>query len=114
MTDPRSFLPLHPNDFQILLSLVEEARHGYGIVKEVERASDGRIRMDPANLYRSIKRMIGSGLVEEAESPAGEEDERRRYYGISALGLSVARLEAARLADAAAAARALHLIPDER
>lgn len=114
MDDARSFLPLHPNDFQILLALVEESRHGYGIVKEVERSSDGRIRIDPANLYRSIKRMIGTGLVEDAKPPSDDGDERRRYYGISKLGLSVVRLEAARLADAAAAARALHLIPEER
>ncbi len=116
MNDPERLIPLHPNDFQILFALVDAPRHGYGIVKEVERASGGRIRIDPANLYRSIKRMVGDGLVEEpdARTVKALEEERRRYYRITKFGLAVVRLEAARLADAAAAARAQRLIPAKR
>jgi DNA-binding PadR family transcriptional regulator len=116
MKPAESLLPLHPNDFQILFSLLDEPRHGYGIVKEMERASGGRVRIDPANLYRSIRRMIGSELVEEAEAPevSGPEAERRRYYRITDFGMSVLRLEAKRLDDLAAAARSRRLIPDAR
>jgi DNA-binding PadR family transcriptional regulator len=111
MKDPAGLLPLHPNDFQILFSLVDESRHGYGIVKEVERESEGRIRIDPANLYRSIKRMVATGLVEPVDET---EVDRRRYYRITAFGLAVVRMEASRLASVAAAARARRLIPEER
>jgi len=116
MNSPEALLPLHPKDFQILFALVDEPCHGYGIVREIERASRGRVRIDPANLYRSIKRMIGTGLVEEADAPepAGPEDERRRYYRITDFGMAVVRLEAKRLDDLAAAARSRRLIPDER
>jgi DNA-binding PadR family transcriptional regulator len=115
MTTAESLVPMHPKDFQILFSLLDEPRHGYGIVKEVERASAGRVRIDPANLYRSIKRMIGSDLVEEADAPepAGPEADRRRFYRITEFGLAVVRLEAKRLDDLASAARSRHLIADE-
>src|SRR3970040_1721336 len=116
MHDPASMLPLHPKDFQILFSLVDEPRHGYGIVKEVERASDGRVRIDPANLYRFIKRLTAEGLVEAAEGAPtrGAEEDRRRFYRITKFGLAVVRLEARRLDDLAAAARARRLIPEKR
>jgi DNA-binding PadR family transcriptional regulator len=116
MNEPDAMVPMHPKDFQILFSLIDEPRHGYGIVKEVDRASGGRVRIDPANLYRSIRRMIGTGLVEEvaAPDPAAAEAERRRYYGITVFGLSVVRLEAKRLDDLASEARARRLIPESR
>jgi DNA-binding PadR family transcriptional regulator len=116
MDDPAALLPLHPKDFQILFALVDEPLHGYGIVKEVERASDGRVRIDPANLYRSIKRMIGTGVVEETGVPRGRdgEDDRRRYYRITKFGLSVVKLEAKRLDDLATAVRASRLLPGKR
>jgi DNA-binding PadR family transcriptional regulator len=106
-------IPLNPRDYLILFSLAGGERHGYGIVKDVEHDSDGRVRIDPANLYRSIKRMIATGLVEDGgdrtTSDAG--DERRRYYRITALGVEVVSLEAARLAALTAAARERDLLP---
>jgi DNA-binding PadR family transcriptional regulator len=115
MNDPGAHLPLHPNDFQILFSLVNGPLHGYGIVKEVEQQSEGRIRIDPANLYRSIKRMAASALVEPVEARAARgEPDRRRYYRITPFGLAVVKLEAARLASIVSAARARRLIPEER
>ena len=109
-----STIPLNPRDYLILFSLVGEDRHGYGIVKEVERESRAQVRVDPANLYRAIKRMSSTGLVEEAESRPAKEagDERRRYYRITSLGRDVVKAKAAKLAELTAFARARHLIPD--
>jgi DNA-binding PadR family transcriptional regulator len=116
MTDPTSLIPLNPRDYLILFALVGEDRHGYGIVKEVEAGSRGGVRLDPANLYRSLKRMTADGLVEEAERPTGADDpsDRRKYYRITPLGRKVVELEARRLADLTAAARAIELIPGGR
>ena len=110
--NPEALLPLNPRDYLILFSLVTGERHGYGIVKEVERDSGGKVQLDPANLYRSIKRLIRDGLVLEADRrPAAEaENERRRYYAITDFGHRVVTLEAARLAELADAARARNLI----
>lgn len=112
--DPESLIPLNPKDYLILFALVSGERHGYGIVKEVNRESRGRIRIDPANLYRSMKRLIRDALVEDADRrPAAEaEGERRRYYAITDFGHRVVTLETARLAELVEAGRALRLIPE--
>lgn len=111
--DPAALIPLNPRDYLVLFSLAAEERHGYGIVKDVERESHGRVRIDPANLYRSIKRMISTGLVEQAEARAGDAgDERRRYYRITPFGREVAKLEATRLAELTSAARSRRLLPE--
>jgi len=106
-------LPLNPRDHLILFSLATEERHGYGIVKDVELASRGQIRLDPANLYRSIKRMLASGLVEEVAARVTKDSagERRRIYRITRLGREVVQLESARLADLTDQARARKLLP---
>lgn len=111
--NPADLLPLNPRDHLILFSLATEERHGYGIVKDVERTSQGQVKLDPANLYRSIKRMLGQGLVEEAAPrPSVDADgERRRYYRITPLGLEVVRLEAGRLAALTDEARLRNLLP---
>lgn len=108
-------IPLNPRDYLILFALVDHERHGYGIVKEVELGSRGQVRIDPANLYRALKRMIGTGLVEEADRRAAGDsaDERRRYYRITRLGRAAVKLEAARLAELTAAARARDLLPEQ-
>ncbi|HUF75210.1 MAG TPA: helix-turn-helix transcriptional regulator [Longimicrobiales bacterium] len=113
MNDAASLIPLNPRDYLILFSLVEEDRHGYGIVKHVETGSLGGVRLDPANLYRAMKRMIGDGLVEETDGPTDGDAaaDRRKYYRVTALGREVVQLEARRLAELTAAARALDLIP---
>lgn len=113
---PGDLIPLNPRDYLILFSLAGADRHGYGIVKDVEALSEGRVRLDPANLYRALKRLLASGLVIEAGSrPARDAgDERRRYYRVTPLGRDVVRLEAARLADLTEAARARRLIPNSR
>ena len=112
--DPTALIPLNPRDYLVLFSLTEGERHGYGIVKDIERESGGSVRVDPANLYRTLKRMISTGLVTEAESHPSPESgaERRRYYRITPFGQEVVKLEAARLAALTAAARSRHLLPE--
>jgi DNA-binding PadR family transcriptional regulator len=113
MSDPvTAALPLHPRDFLILLALVDGALHGYGLVKAIEAESDGEVLMDPANLYRSLRRMERDGLVEETEGePEAADDERRRYYGLTDFGRSVARAEAARVSRLVRVARSKALLP---
>jgi DNA-binding PadR family transcriptional regulator len=100
-TDPREFLPLHANWFHILLSLVGSEQHGYGIMQEVLERTDGAVRLWPATLYGSLKRLIAAGLIEESEErPAPElDDARRRYYRLTQLGKRALELECERLED---------------
>lgn len=101
-------LPLRPVAFQILLSLADGERHGYGITQDIASRTSARMRLEPGNLYRSLKAMLDDGLIEESERrPAPDlDDERRRYYRITTLGRRVAVAETARLADVVAEARA--------
>jgi DNA-binding PadR family transcriptional regulator len=95
------FLPLKSNWFHILLSLAAEEQHGYGIMQEVFERTSGKVRLWPATLYGSLKRLIEAGLIEEsAERPAPEmDDARRRYYRLTALGRAVLDAESQRLED---------------
>ena len=94
-----SFLPLKTNWFHILLSLSDQEQHGYGIMQEVLDRTDGAVRLWPATLYGSLKRLIAGGLIEESEErPAPElDDARRRYYKLTRLGKRVLELECERL-----------------
>ena len=95
------FLPLKPQWFHILLSLAGEEQHGYGIMQEVLQRTGGKVRLWPATLYGSIKRLIEEGLIEESdERPAPElDDARRRYYRLTALGKRVLDAECERLQE---------------
>ena len=106
------FLPLTPAIAHILLALADRERHGYAIMQEVERRSEGTVRLGPGTLYGSIKRMLAAGLIEESdERPApGRDDERRRYYRITTLGRRVATAEARRMERLVSAARAKRLL----
>ena len=106
--DPDRFLPLKPVVFQILLSLADGERHGYGITQDIASRTSARMRLEPGNLYRSLKAMLDDGLIEEsAKRPAPDlDDERRRYYRITALGRRVAAAETARLELVVAEAKA--------
>ena len=99
MKDAPAFLPLHQNWFHILLSLVGAEQHGYGIMQEVLERTGSAVRLWPATLYGSLKRMIEDGLIEESdERPAPElDDARRRYYRLTRLGRKVLELECERL-----------------
>ena len=102
-SDPRSFLPMKPDLFHILLALSEEDLHGYGIMKLVEENTEGEIVLEPSPLYRRLKRFLEDGLVAEAgrRPPQGSGDERRRYYRLTSFGRRVLAAEAARLVDLA-------------
>src|SRR6185503_12451805 len=105
---PQELLPLTPPVFHILLSLAGEERHGYGIMQDVAGQTDGALQLGPGTLYGCLKRMLAAGLVEESEErpdPALD-DERRRYYRMTAFGRRVARAEAQRLAGAVTVAMA--------
>ena len=109
MTDAmiESLLPLHPDAFRILVILGRGERHGYALVKEID-ADPGRVgRIMPANLYRRMRSMKEQGLIEESgERPdPALDDERRRYFRVTALGAEVARAEARRLEALLASAR---------
>ena len=98
---PDAFLPLKSNWFHILLSLVGGEQHGYGIMQEVLERSEGKVRLWPATLYGSLKRLIQEGLIAESgDRPAPElDDARRRYYKLTPLGQRVLDLECERLKD---------------
>lgn len=100
-------LPMKPVAFQILLSLADGERHGYGITQDIAARTAARMRIEPGNLYRSLKAMLDDGLIEESEKrPAPDlDDQRRRYYRITPLGRKVAMAETARLEALVAEAR---------
>ena len=104
--------PLTPAVFHILLALSDGEKHGYAIMKEVEQQTNGSLRMGPGTLYGSIKRMLAAGLIEESgERPDPVvDDERRRYYRLSALGEQVAEAESLRLAQLVQVARQKHIL----
>ena len=103
-----ALLPLKPQDYHILFVVLEGECHGYRMVKEIDRQTGGQIRMEAGNLYRSLRRMIGQGLIiESLRRPAPEsDDERRRYYGITDFGKRVFAAETARMRSVVAAADA--------
>jgi DNA-binding PadR family transcriptional regulator len=97
--DPRSFLPLTPLAFQVLLALAGTDRHGYGIIREVDERTDGLIRLRTGTLYTLLQRLSEEALIEDAPAPADDtnDDARRKYYRLTALGRAVLGAEARRL-----------------
>lgn len=112
LPDPQSLLPLPVSEFQILLALADEERHGYAIKREVAERTGGDVQLGPGTLYGSIKRMVAEGLIEESdERPDPDlDDERRRYYRITTLGRQVAVAEARRMERLVGIARAKRLL----
>jgi len=101
MPRPEQFLPLKTNWFHILLSLADGEQHGYRIMQEVSERTGAKIRLWPATLYGTIKRLIEADLIEESdERPAPElDDARRRYYRITKLGKLVLDAESQRMEE---------------
>jgi DNA-binding PadR family transcriptional regulator len=112
MRDLGDLLPLTPTVLHVLLSLADEERHGYGIMKEVEDRTGGEVRLGPGTLYGAIKRMLAHGLIEESEERPDPEldDQRRRYYRITDFGRRVAGAEAERLQKLVGTAREKSLL----
>jgi len=105
--DPGKFMPLKTQWFHILLALAGGEQHGYGIMQEVLERTSGKVRLWPATLYGSIKRLIEADLIEESdERPAPEfDDARRRYYRLTGLGKRVLDAECERLQELVRAIR---------
>ncbi len=97
-SDPSSFLPLPQAQFYVLVALTAGEMHGYAIMQAVEDSSDGIVRMGPATLYGTLKRLVDFGLAEELDgSQSPEDDQRRRYYRLTGLGKQVCSAESTRL-----------------
>ena len=102
--------PMSEQLFHILLSLVDEPKHGYGIIQEVERRTSGAVTLGAGTLYSAIKRIRAWGWVEEVDAPEAGAGPRRRYYGLTREGRSVVRSEARRLEDLVRYARAKEVL----
>lgn len=111
--DPAELLPLTPVVFHILLALADGEQHGYRIMQEINRVTRGQLRIGPTTLYRSIKQLLAEGLLAESDErpdPALD-DQRRRYYRLTALGRQVALAEEQRLTELLAIAHAKLPLP---
>lgn len=98
---PESFLPLKPHWFHVMLSLADQDQHGYGIMLEVLARTNDKVRLWPATLYGTLKRLMDADLIEESrERPdTAEDDARRRYYRLTRLGRRVLEAESTRIED---------------
>jgi len=107
------FLPLPPATFHILLALMDQDRHGYAIIQDVEERTRGELRMSAGTLYRSIARMVEQGLISEVTKRRSiADDARRRYYCLTPLGRACARAEMRRLSELVRLARQRGLTPE--
>src|SRR3954462_2446750 len=99
--------PLTPAVLHILLALSSGERHGYGIMKQVESDSQGKVKMGPGTLYGSLGRMIEAGLIRESDKKVDPEmdDERRVYYKITGLGQTALAAELERYRQVVAVAK---------
>lgn len=90
--------PLTPAEFQVLLALAEGERHGYALMQEVRANTAGQIRLGPGTLYTLLDRLLPTGIIEESpRRPAPGEDQRRRYYRLTAAGRAALEAETRRL-----------------
>ena len=108
----RKLDPLPSAAFQILLALAAGDLHGYGIMRQVEEQSAGRIRLGPGTLYGSIQTLLEEEMIREVDGDE-ESSERRRTYRLTAAGRRVARIEAERIADLVRVARARKILGGE-
>jgi len=106
--EPQAFLPLTTLAFHVLLALGDGAAHGYAIGKEVEVRSGGMLNPATGSLYQVLKRLSQDGLIERSPE-AGDGDDRRQSFQLTALGRRVAEAEAGRLHELVGLARRKHL-----
>jgi DNA-binding PadR family transcriptional regulator len=103
--DVASFLPLSPATLHILLSLAAEDLHGYAIMQEVARQSEGKYKLGPGTLYDNLQKLIQRKFLQELGHRPGDEDPRRRYYRLTPLGRGVLAAETDRLGEVVREAR---------
>ena len=111
--DPETLLPLTPAMFHVLVALADGEKHGYAILKEVNRRREGKAALSAGTLYGVIQRLVAEGAIAESgERPdPALDDERRRYYRLTPFGREVALAEADRMAGMLALVRAKKLLP---
>jgi len=107
-----ALLPLKAVELELLLALVDEERHGYGLVQQIAERTNGLVQLEPGNLYRIIKRLLAEGLVQESarRNTPDSDDERRRYYRLTAFGARVLAADLQRLRTLLASGPARTLI----
>src|SRR6185295_20155109 len=110
---PGNLTPLSSAVFHILLSLGDGERHGYALKREISVRTGGKLKLGPGVLYGSINKMLELGLIEESDDRPDPhlDDERRRYYRITAYGCKVAQAEAARMRELVRLAAAKFAVP---
>jgi DNA-binding PadR family transcriptional regulator len=112
--DSHAGSPLSTALFEILLSLAGGDQHGYAIMKEVEERTGGEVRLGPTSLYRSLKKLLLLGYIQEVpEDPGATEDDRRKVYRILDRGREAAARRADALARSVEEARRRHLLSGE-
>ncbi len=107
-------LPLKPKVLHILLALADGPRHGYSIMQEVAARSDGQVRVWPAALYGTLRELENLDLIVESEKRPSDDDERRRYFGLTPLGTRVLSAEVNRLEAIIGLARATRAVRKPR
>lgn len=105
------FLPLAPAALHILLALAADDLHGYAILQEVARQSDGLYKLGPGTLYDNLQRLLDQGLVRDRGRRASGTDSLRRYYRLSAAGRTVLAAEVNRLESVVHEARLRLQVP---
>jgi DNA-binding PadR family transcriptional regulator len=95
--DLQELLPLSPATFYILLALADEDRHGYGIMQEVSRQSEGKYKLGPGTFYDNLEKLIDHGMVKEVPRKSANDDPRRRYYRMTGFGRKLLLAEVSRL-----------------
>jgi len=88
-------LPLTEPVLLVLLSLAEQPRHGYSILKDVERMSDGRVALSTGTLYGALQRLLNQGWIERFEEDESPRD--RKAYRLTTQGRKVLQTEVARM-----------------
>lgn len=107
---PESLLPLTAVAFEILLTLSDGDCHGYHIMQDVDRRTNGAIVLHPGTLYRALARLLDEALIEERDDRPTGDDARRRYYRLTRFGRSVLAAEASRLEQQVRQAKARRLV----
>jgi DNA-binding PadR family transcriptional regulator len=109
----QTLLPMTPAVFYALFALAEGEKHGYAIMQETSKLSNGEFRMGPGTLYTTLQRLLELKLIEEVEVAAtgDSRESRRRYYRLTGTGRVLLEAELVRLDSVVRLARRKKLVP---